>query len=96
MTQQQLPPDLDFLSGDPEPVQPQSAPHDSADVLPQAEADALLALEGVDGAWIETDTQGRRVVVLHYSRPDPPSHLPTQVRGLPVRVVGGGPIRAGG
>ena len=87
---------LDFLQGEPEPVQPGSAATpDPADRLPQAVSDQLMRLDGVDGAWIERDAHGQRVVVLHYSKPGPPTHLPATAHGLPVRVVGGEPIRAG-
>jgi hypothetical protein len=54
----------------------------------------LLALDGVEGAWIERDAQGQAVVVLHYGRPGHPSHLPASVSGMPTRIVGGEPIRA--
>lgn len=87
---------LAFLQGDPAAVPPQSPLQGSDDVLPQALADELLRLDGVDGAWIERDEQGLRFVALHYSRPGRPSHLPSTVHGLPVRIVGGEPIRAGG
>lgn len=87
-------PGLDFLRGDPRPVDLHSAPGADADVLPQDVADRLLRLSGVDGAWIETDARGRRVVVLHYSRPGRPSHLPPSVQGMPVKIVGGEPISA--
>jgi len=93
------PPDksLDFLQGEPEPVRAgSSATPDPADRLPQAVADELTRLDGVDGAWIERDASGQRFVVLHYSKPGRPKHLPASVQGLPVRVVGGEPIRAGG
>ena len=46
------PPGLDFLASPPEPVGQAVAP-DPDDLLPQAVADGLLKLEGVDGAWIE-------------------------------------------
>lgn len=88
---------LDFLQGEPEPVRPgASAAPDPADTLPQTVADELTRLDGVDGAWIERDANGQRFVVLHYSKPGQPGHLPGMVRGLPVRIVGGAPIRAGG
>lgn len=89
------PPGLDFLASPPEPVGQAVAP-DPDDLLPQAVADGLLKLEGVDGAWIERDVHGQRVVVLHYARPGRPDHLPALVSGLQVRVVGGEPIKAGG
>ena len=87
---------LDFLQGDPEPVGPGStAAPDPADRLPQPVADELMRLDGVDGVWVERDANGQRFVVLHYSKPGQPKHLPEMVRGLKVRVVGGEPIRAG-
>ncbi|MFN3861107.1 MAG: hypothetical protein ACK4R2_06515 [Roseateles sp.] len=89
------PGDLGFLSLDPEPVGSQAQPT-AEDVLPQPVADQLLRLPGVDGAWIERDAQGRRVVVLYYSRPGQPTHLPGEVEGMPTRIIGGEPIRAGG
>lgn len=85
--------DLSFLSTPPEPVgHPTSAP--AEDRLAQSVADRLLQLHGVQGAWIERDKQGQRVVVLHYGLPGQPSHLPSQVQGMPTRIVGGEPIRA--
>ncbi len=89
------PPGLDFLANPPEPVGQPAAP-DPDDLLPQAVANGLLQLDGVDGAWIERDVHGQRFVVLHYAKPGQPGHLPRMVNGLAVRVVGGGPIRAGG
>lgn len=89
------PPGLDFLHSPPEPVGGPAAP-DPDDLLPQPVADGLLKLDGVAGAWIERDARGQRFVVLHYAKPGQPGHLPTQVNGLAVRVVGGGPIKAGG
>jgi hypothetical protein len=87
---------LDFLQGEPEPVRPgSSATPEPADLLPQAVAEQLMKLDGVDGAWIERDAQGGRVVVLHYSKPGAATHLPASAHGLPVKVVGGEPIRAG-
>jgi len=94
MAQQQVPVDLGFLAGEPEPVRPQAGPPAAEDVLPQAVADRLLMLDGVDGAWIERDAQGQAVVVLHYSRAGHPAHLPASVSGMPTRIVGGEPIRA--
>jgi hypothetical protein len=84
---------LDFLSAPPTPVRQTEGPF-SEDVLCQSVADNLLELDGVDGAWIERDPAGERVVVLHYSRADTPSHLPGAVAGMAVKVVGGEPIRA--
>jgi hypothetical protein len=90
------PPDLGFLQGDPEPVDPRQpgAGASAADRLPQAEADRLTALDGVDGAWIERDANDKPVVVLHANRPGPMPHLPSSVLGMPTRIVGGAPIRA--
>jgi hypothetical protein len=93
-----MPEPFDFLSGPPAPVE--AVARESSmrvpppDVLPQSIADQLLGLDGVDGAWIERMPSGERVVVLHYSRTDQPRHLPRQVQGLPVKVVGGEPIQA--
>ena len=84
---------LDFLSGPPTPVG-EVEPPNPADFLPQSTADALLKLEGVVGAWIERDAAGQRLVALHVSTPTTPDHLPDQVEGMPVKVVGGEPIRA--
>ncbi|MDC6169365.1 hypothetical protein [Paucibacter sp. XJ19-41] len=91
-----LPESLDFLQGDPAPVWPEASPANAADLLPQTVADQLLQLDGVDGAWIERDGQGKPCVVLHYSYAGIPHHLPASVQGLPVRIVGGEPIYAGG
>ena len=55
---------------------------------------ALMALQGVDGVWIEREPDGQRVVVIHYTPSARPTHLPQQVNGLPTRIVGGEPIRA--
>ncbi len=87
---------VDFLSGQPAPVQPGApAPaDDAADRLPAKQVAALMALRGVDGVWIERDPSGQRVVVIHYTPLDQPTHLPLQVNGLPTRIVGGEPIRA--
>jgi len=89
---------LDFLSGPPTPVNPDPIEAmerpSSKDILPQAVADHLLRLKGVDGAWIEQNRSGERVVVLHYSPADPPLHLPSRVEGMAVKIVGGEPIRA--
>lgn len=90
-----LPPEPpDFLSGDPAPVTPGGDTPQAGDSLPQDVADHLLGLPGIDGAWIERDAQGGRVVVLHCSLPEPPAGLPRQVDGLPTRIIGGEPIRA--
>ena len=87
------PGDLGFLSGDPAPVGASASPS-AEDQLPQPVADRLLQLAGVEGAWIERDARGQRVVVLYYGRPGQPSHLPSQVEGMPTRIIGGEPIRA--
>lgn len=88
---------LDFLAQDPVPVSPSDwATPDPADLLPQAVADALLALDGVDGAWIERTPGGQREVVVHISHAGARSAVPERANGLPTRVVGGQPIRAGG
>ncbi|HOM13088.1 MAG TPA: hypothetical protein PLB41_07190 [Rubrivivax sp.] len=55
---------------------------------------APVALQGVDGVWIEREPDGQRVVVIHYTPSARPTHLPQQVNGLPTRIVGGEPIRA--
>lgn len=88
------PSDLGFLVGEPTPVRPATG-ETAKDVLPQALADELLRLPGVEGAWLERDEQGQPFVVLYYARPGHPTHLPTRVNGLPTRIVGGEPIRAG-
>jgi len=66
----------------------------SSDVLPQSVADALLQLDGVVGVWMERDPGGQPVVILHTSRQSDLQHLPDTVEGMPVRRVGGEPIRA--
>lgn len=87
---------LDFLAGDPQPVNGGSnAAEDPQDRLPPAVVDRLMGLAGVDGVWIERDAAGQRHVVLHYTPKGSTAHLPGTVQGLPVRVVGGEPIRAG-
>jgi hypothetical protein len=90
-----LPPDLDFLSGEPAPVGEEAGGPSPDDLLPPSVADALLRLDGVVGAWIERDAQGRRFVALHLDHAGPAPHLPATAHGLPTRVVGGAPIRAG-
>ena len=92
-----LPPgSLDFLQGAAAPVgSTRAVPADPADRLPQAEIDQLMRLPGVDGVWVERDGRGGRVVVLHYTPKGPTAHLPKTVHGLPTRIVGGEPIRAG-
>lgn len=90
------PESLDFLLADPAPVIP--GPRDAsagADVLPQSVIEHLMRFDGVDGVWIERDAAGRRVVVLHYTPRGPAPHLPATVNGMPTRIVGGEPIRAG-
>ena len=96
MATRRLPESLDFLASDPVPVTGPgtSSAVDSADLLPQALIDQLMLLRGVDGVWIEREASGQRVVVLHYTPGDEAPHLPTSVRGLPTRIVGGEPIRA--
>jgi hypothetical protein len=89
-------PDLKFLQGEPEPVGPQGSTPSPEDVLPPAVAEALMLIEGVDGAWIERDAAGQRFVALHCRSAQHARHLPATAHGLPVRVVGSGPIRAGG
>ena len=92
-----LPPgSLDFLASEPAPVGAQAAesPGAAADRLPQAVVDELMRIPGVDGVWIEREASGRRVVVLHYTPGGAATHLPSRVRGLPTRIVGGEPIRA--
>jgi len=88
---------LDFLQADPSPVSHSAAQAavDPADVLAQSSADRLLALDDVVGAWIERDAQGRRQVCVHVSRPGGGAGVPATVDGLPTRIVGGEPIRAG-
>lgn len=86
---------LDFLSGEPAPVDPtRSRPEDRADRLPADVVERLMGLPGVDGVWIEREPDGSRVVVLHYTPKGPAPHLPRQVNGMPTRIVGGEPIRA--
>ncbi len=87
---------LDFLNGAPVPVRPGDATpaQDPADRLPPKQVATLMALRGVDGVWIEREAGGQRVVVIHYTPLDQPTHLPLQVNGLPTRIVGGEPIRA--
>lgn len=89
---------LDFLRQPPTPVAPPGAAPgggaEAADLLPQPVADELLRLPGVDGAWIEREADGRRVVVLHVNRPGSDPAWPRQVQGLPVRIQGHAPIQA--
>lgn len=89
--------DLLSLSQPPVPVQAgdgNTAP-DPADLLPQHVADALLKVAGVAGAWIERDAQGKRFVAVHCDSPGRPAALPVSAHGLPIRIVGHAPIRAG-
>jgi len=86
---------LAFLKGAPQPVDPaDQSPPSRGDRLPQAVANRLMQLDGVGAVWVERDPSGRRVVVIYTTRPGPLSHLPTEVDGMPVRQVGGGPIKA--
>lgn len=89
---------LDFLQGAPQPVDPAApdpgAAEEAADRLPEAVVTQLMSLPGVDGVWVERAATGR-VVVLHYTPGGSAPHLPATVEGMPVRVVGGEPIRAG-
>jgi hypothetical protein len=87
---------LDFLHRPPEDVGGTADAPGGDDLLPQATADELLQLPGVNGAWIEREASGTRVVVLHYIPPGRPDLLPREVLGMRVKLVGGGPIRAGG
>lgn len=92
-----LPPkSLDFLASEPVPVIGQSAasPNAATDSLPKGVVDDLMRIPGVDGVWIERDANGQRVVVLHYTPGGATAHLPSTVKGLPTRIVGGEPIRA--
>lgn len=95
MTSPSKPGPLDFLKGDPVPVSPAAAaPEDPADRLPEATVKRLMAINGVDGVWLERIPGGKRVVVLHYTPKGSTTHLPKQVDGMPTRIVGGEPIRA--
>ncbi len=87
---------LDFLSRPPVPTSgtsSSSSREGTDDHLPQATINKLMALRGVDGVWIEMDASGVRHVVLHYSPPGVPSHLPATVDGMKTRIVGGERIR---
>lgn len=88
---------LDFLSVPPQLVAPGtgSAPV-AIESLPAVEVERLMRLSGVDGVWVEHDTAGRPVVVLHYTPGGVATHLPKQVASWPTRIVGGEPIRARG
>jgi predicted exporter len=87
---------LDFLRQAPAPVVSGPAvPEDPADRLPQSVVDQVMRLPGIDGVWIEREPTGARIVVLHYTPRGPTGHLPKTVHGLPTRIVGGEPIRAG-
>jgi hypothetical protein len=87
---------LDFLKADPVPVgtTPAGPAAPAAPTLPPMVVDDLMRLDGVDGVWVEQDPAGKPIVVLHYSPSGPAPHLPPRVLGMPVRVVGGEPIRA--
>lgn len=54
-----------------------------------------MKMPGIDGVWVERAARGGRVVVLHYTPKGSTAHLPSVVHGLPTRIVGGEPIRAG-
>ena len=87
---------LDFLQAAPAPVQAAAAPaEDAADRLPKPVVEQLMRVPGIDGVWVEREASGARVVVLHYTPRGPTGHLPNLVHGLPTRIVGGEPIRAG-
>jgi hypothetical protein len=94
VTQKPHEPSLDFLNADPVPVEPGEVSAEPARTLPPGVVDDLMRLDGVDGVWVEQDPRGTPVVIVHYSHPGPASHLPTRVLGMPIRVVGGEPIRA--
>lgn len=85
----------DFLGSDPVPVAQQDAKASPlADALPQVVVEHLMQTAGIDGVWIERNASGQRVIVLHYSFKGSRSHLPSNVEGMPTRIVGGDPIRA--
>ncbi len=100
---------LDFLSADPAPVTAADAAAaaaaaagdgdgdgdgDGGPRLADSQVQALMKLRGVDGVWIERESSGEAVVVIHYTPRDHPNHLPQTVNGLRVRIVGGEPVRA--
>ncbi|MBL8329525.1 MAG: hypothetical protein JNJ71_11770 [Rubrivivax sp.] len=88
---------LDFLQGDPQPV---PVPPDEAALepqglrLPQAQIDALMAVPGVQGVWVEGADSASAVVVVHVDGSWQPFSVPRTVLGWPVRIHRGGPIRA--
>jgi hypothetical protein len=90
-------PDLTFLTQAPLPLQPGDEPFEvnPDDLLPQHVADELLKISSVVGAWIERDAQGKRFVAVHCDRAGRPAALPVSAHGLPIRIVGHAPIRAG-
>ena len=92
-----LPPGThEFLQRQPTPATTvQAAAENPADRLPAAIVEQLMKMPGIDGVWVERAARGGRVVVLHYRPKGSTAHLPSVVHGLPTRIVGGEPIRAG-
>lgn len=87
---------LDCLHGDPVAVAAVAAPSgDEPPALPPDVVAGLMRLPGVDGVWVERGDGGEYVVVFHYTPRGATDQRPKQVQGLPTRIVGGEPIRAG-
>lgn len=88
---------LAFLHADPLPVAP-SADDVSLEPrglrLPQSIVDALMALPGVQGVWVEGESEAQAVVVVHVDASWQPYTVPRLVNGWPVRIDRGGPITA--
>jgi hypothetical protein len=98
MTRPAPPPeDLGFLHDKPQPVDP---PADAAELepqglrLPPAVVEALMAVPGVQGVWVEGRTREEGVVVVQVDARWQPFTVAREIHGWPVRIHRGGPVRA--
>lgn len=92
------PPDpLAFLNADPLPVVPavsDASLEPQGLRLPQSTIDALMAVKGVQGVWVEGAAADQAVVVVHVDASWKPYSVARQINGWPVRIDRGGPIKA--
>jgi hypothetical protein len=97
MSRAKMPPDLEFLQREPEPVRVSSEGaqgQDPDDVLSPRIAERLLRIPGVAGAWLERNGAGAREVVVYMLHSGAPRDVPACVAGITTRVVVGERIRA--